>query len=333
MNTERSFASVYEEVFQNPVTPDRFGDIILIGTSKKNLQSIPSRINRFAQGLARGKVSSKFSHVAICLRPGLWIHAVPGLGISIIETFEIWKYILDRRGLNISIYRPNINNESLYKMVSASQFAFDCYKNPYNLMFFIGKKNFLQKEFYQERFFCSELVMRILIEAKIVEKGKPHRTLPIDIQKLCEESQWSRVDEDEWIDVLKDEQVRRYIFAGGQNIDEQKKNRDDIIKQNLGNPICSTLNTLKFLESTNKLLMSSLDTDAASRLNIFMAEKLRDDLLDINTDNLNKDTQELSDLTEYIKNSDEKRKKHVGEAFRKIKEDREKMEKILSNSE
>jgi len=126
-----SFSEEFADSFKFVVGPERFGDLFFIARPH-----IGSYINRIGQGIARRRWISRFSHVAICLRPGLWMDARPGFGVSAIPSFEIWRYLL-RPGKNfVAQYRPPIEDDVLERVLSGTRFAIQSYKNPYNFIFF-----------------------------------------------------------------------------------------------------------------------------------------------------------------------------------------------------
>lgn len=277
-----SYENAYEEAFYNPVTPDRFADVMLIGDSTFSFRSAPSRLNRAAQGLFRGRLSSKYSHAAICLRPGLWLHAAPGAGVSLMNFYQVWQYIRHGSKKNVAVFRPAIEDKPLYKQLRGSEFAFEVYKNPYVLLFMLGHKNVFSKEFFKQKFFCSELVVRILYEVELVGDPRSHRYLPIDLAILLSKKGWERVEKKELISPLEDQTVQRFVELGAQGDDAAKAEMDRILQKSRGTRAFSTMETLRYLHNVNSFLQYSLDQKAVSRMKELLngSDKLRDELID-----------------------------------------------------
>lgn len=275
---------MFEDTFKNTLTPDRFGDILFIGSSKLKVASVASfAIQGFQAVVQRRPVPAGFSHVAICIKPGLWMDARPGVGVSILESFEVWRLMKDNKSYRVKIFRPTIERDVFIKALKASLFAFEVYKNPYNYLVLLNKsENIFSKRFYRERYFCSEFAVSFLKHAGLFPQIVANRTLPADLYWLCENSKWESIENNEWYTILENQNFQEYIFLSGENDQLILQARTQYLESCNGLPIYSTLNTLHYMYKVNLMLKASVDASFRVRMATELAEIFSIELIEKN---------------------------------------------------
>lgn len=161
--------------------PSQSGDIILISSNSRKSANI------FAQSLIRRK-KALHSHVAVALKLGNAIHAMPNGGVhtaSIHELLTSGKY-------SFQVYRNTIVNTKVSMLISSRDFD-DCLlyysRQKYNFWIFTLSRN--------NASFCSELVAKAYKKIGIsISKKRTSSTLPIDIYNYVSVSkEWENVTE------------------------------------------------------------------------------------------------------------------------------------------
>lgn len=267
----------FVEDFKNPIGIDRVGDVLFITRSGLGIRSLLGRANRLGQAVIRGKIKSPFSHVAICIKPGLWMEAMPGAGVRITNDLETWKNIKNH-DYETLVFRPPIELEQMRRISSATGLAYQMYEDPYNSLIFIKAVRNSYSGYIEDRLFCSEFVVRILQELGFLNDLLPRWTLPIDLFQRVEEEGWAQVNFDSWSEKFKSPDILDYIDCAGTN--DCQKRRQSIFKKVAQTLDGGTVVNMDIIVTQNALLDKVLTNSAHIRLAVAMAEELNRQMLD-----------------------------------------------------
>lgn len=158
--------------------PSLPGDIILFSPSKK------VSLNLFFQTKI-GKRRALHSHVAITIKQGNAIHAMPKVGIQLVGIREL---LLDR-GEEFIVFRNKMVEGDAGYLYNLEDSLLFYLRQKYNYLFFASRR--------WNSSFCSELAVKAYRKIGIsISNRKPSSTLPLDIFEHIKTSQnWSDVTE------------------------------------------------------------------------------------------------------------------------------------------
>ena len=161
------------------------GDIAFVSSSG------PKGLNRLGQELVRRSQKhpgeATFTHVLICVEPGLWIHADPSN-----ENGGVDFLLSEERGGNFLHDYPNGFRINRHHSLSDSDKTDACHSRS---IFHYGKAYRLIKP-GAEGAFCSQLVAHVLedLGIKLPMGLSPHEVLPFHLEHMTrEEKDWSDV--------------------------------------------------------------------------------------------------------------------------------------------
>ncbi len=160
-------------MYSNP--PSQSGDIILLSPHAKSL-------NTKAQSLIRRK-SAIHSHVAVAVKQGNAIHAMPKAGVHAATI----RSLLTESDIEFLVFRNKKikqNNELLYRLEDKLWYF---NKQKYNFFLFFHSRT--------NASFCSELLAKAYKEIGIdVSSRRPSATLPVDIHEFVQKStEWEDI--------------------------------------------------------------------------------------------------------------------------------------------
>lgn len=265
-------ADSFVEDFRNPFGVDRIGDVLFITRTGLGIHSLLGRANRLGQAIIRGRMKSPFSHVAVCIKPALWMEAIPGAGIRIISDLETWKNIKNNEYETL-VFRPPIEIEQMKRISAATGLAYQLYEDPYNSLIFIKAMRRSVSGLIEDRLFCSEFVVRILQELGFVRDLRPRWTLPIDLFQRLESEGWAQANFDSWSEKFKSPSILEYIDCAGSN--DCHKRRQDICRAVAQTLDAGTVVNMDIVVAQNAAIEKLLANSANIRLALAMAQELQ----------------------------------------------------------
>src|SRR5579864_5150736 len=158
------------------------GDIVFVQTRKK----IP--FNRMAQ-TAVSRRRARYTHVLLCVMPGLYIHSIPHKGVHFIAAEDDEANFPEHYGDRLAVRR---NTQLTNNVALAGQI-------PWKAQYFIGQKYNgafggaarLAQLWRDSHSFCSELIARIYQDLGIsVCDLAPEHVLPVHLDNATKSGQW-----------------------------------------------------------------------------------------------------------------------------------------------
>jgi hypothetical protein len=178
-------------------------------------------LNRTAQFLATGRRIG-YSHVILCVIPGVYVHATTGRGVSLLLAEDDAVNFPARHGTRWRVRRnkkiSNSINLSAQVGIKAQYYIGQRYSSAF------GISALLSDKWKDSHALCSELIARIYAElGQEIVKRSPEQVLPVHLRRATENSE-------HWIDVT--EQYESYFRGELTPTPPDTSNNDDVYRAN-----------------------------------------------------------------------------------------------------
>lgn len=169
------------------------GDIVFTRCSKTQsaLIRLKDFLNRFGQAVVRRKFGiSPFSHVALCLAPGLIFDAVSAKPLGSSELIN-WLDGVDNDSSIVYRHHNSGGIDAVAGDCIAASYVERFVGLSYNFRFLV-EKDVARKA--KKSFFCSELVASWLSDIYHVQlPSRPEKVLPMDLPQILESAGWKKI--------------------------------------------------------------------------------------------------------------------------------------------